>query len=91
RFRPDDDLALGQKIKAAGFRQKLVTAKQLLSVEWYPDFKSALQGFEKNAFAGLNYSVSLSLFAVFVCSFSVILPFKLLARLTSFCYFVYMV
>lgn len=77
RFRPDDDLALGQKIKAAGFRQKLVTAKQLLSVEWYPDFKSALQGFEKNAFAGLNYSVSLSLFAVFGVLISQVLPFFL--------------
>ncbi|WLR46346.1 glycosyltransferase family 2 protein [Halobacillus litoralis] len=75
RFRPDDDLALGQRIKAAGFRQKLVTAKQLLSVEWYPDFKSALQGFEKNAFAGLNYSISLSLFALFGVLFSQVFPF----------------
>ncbi len=75
RFRPDDDLALGQKIKAAGFRQKLVTAKQLLSVEWYPDFKSALQGFEKNAFAGLNYSIPLSLFALFGVLISQVFPF----------------
>ncbi|MEC3885290.1 glycosyltransferase family 2 protein [Halobacillus sp. HZG1] len=75
RFRPDDDLAIGQKIKAAGFRQKLVTAKHLLSVEWYPDFKSALKGFEKNAFAGLNYSIALSLFALFGVLFSQVLPF----------------
>ncbi|MBX0358629.1 glycosyltransferase family 2 protein [Halobacillus sp. Nhm2S1] len=75
RFRPDDDLALGQRIKAAGFRQKLVTAKQLLSVEWYPDFKSALKGFEKNAFAGLNYSIPLSLFALFGVLISQVFPF----------------
>lgn len=75
RFRPDDDLALGQRIKAVGCRQRLVTAKSLISVEWYPDLASALRGFEKNAFAGLNYSIPLALFAVSGVFISQVLPF----------------
>lgn len=75
RLRPDDDLALGQRIKEAGFKQNLVTAKQLLKVEWYPNFQSALRGFEKNAFAGLNYSIWLSLFAIVGVFVSQVLPF----------------
>src|SRR5690606_28747810 len=34
-MRPDDDLKLGETIKNAGFKQRLVSAKTLLQVEWY--------------------------------------------------------
>ncbi|MGP4074321.1 glycosyltransferase [Halobacillus sp. K22] len=75
RFRPDDDLAMGLRIKKLGYRQNLVTALRSLSVEWYPDLPSAFKGFEKNAFAGLNYSVSFALLAILGVFTSQILPF----------------
>ncbi|MCA1009595.1 glycosyltransferase [Halobacillus halophilus] len=75
RFRPDDDLAMGLRIKKAGYRQNLVTALRSLSVEWYPDLPSAFKGFEKNAFAGLNYSVLFALLAIAGVFTSQILPF----------------
>ncbi|KGX91324.1 glycosyl transferase [Pontibacillus halophilus JSM 076056 = DSM 19796] len=61
---PDDDLKLGQYVKKAGFKQRLVTGKSHLSVEWYATLKEALVGLEKNTFAGLHYSILLSFFAI---------------------------
>jgi glycosyltransferase involved in cell wall biosynthesis len=75
RFRPDDDLALGRKIKKEGYKQRLASALHSLSVEWYPSFHSALKGFEKNAFAGLSYSVLLAFTAIIGVIFTQVLPF----------------
>ncbi|MCA0970176.1 glycosyltransferase [Halobacillus litoralis] len=78
RLRPDDDLELGQRVKRFGFRQRLVSALDDMTVEWYPSLKAALIGFEKNAFAGLNYSVLLALTAVVGVFISQVLPYLLL-------------
>lgn len=59
-LRPDDDLQLGVRVKRAGFRQRLVTAKNHLEVEWYPDLRRAMQGLEKNFFSGFRYRVWLA-------------------------------
>lgn len=78
RLRPDDDLELGTRVKRHGYKQRLVSALNQLSVEWYPSLKEALRGFEKNAFAGLNYSVPLALIAISGVFLSQVLPFLLL-------------
>ncbi|ARI77141.1 glycosyltransferase [Halobacillus mangrovi] len=78
RLRPDDDLALGIRIKKKGYSQRLVTALKSLAVEWYPSLSSALRGFEKNAFAGLNYSILMALLAMSGVIISQVLPFLLL-------------
>ncbi|MCA0982836.1 glycosyltransferase [Halobacillus yeomjeoni] len=78
KMRPDDDLALGMRIKRKGYRQNLVTALNSLSVEWYPNTKAALRGFEKNAFAGLNYSIPLALTALAGVFVSHLFPFLFL-------------
>lgn len=57
RNRPDDDLRLGQAIKKRGFRQELASGRGLVRVEWYRSLAEAARGLEKNAFAGLDYSV----------------------------------
>jgi glycosyltransferase involved in cell wall biosynthesis len=60
-----DDVALGARLKGAGFRQALALAARpgprrpgpagpegaLLEVQWYPNLRAAIRGFEKNAFA----------------------------------------
>ncbi|RIW33598.1 glycosyltransferase [Bacillus salacetis] len=81
RNRPDDDLQLGAKVKEHGLEQRMVTAIGLLSVEWYPTLRSALQGLEKNTFAGLYYRYSMVILAVAGVFFSQVFPF--LALLSS--------
>lgn len=75
RMRPDDDLQLGMRIKAAKLQQKMVTALELIEVEWYPSLKDALAGLEKNTFAGLHYRISMVLFSVFGVFVSQVVPF----------------
>jgi glycosyltransferase involved in cell wall biosynthesis len=75
KMRPDDDLQLGMKVKAAGLRQRIVTAMTLIEVEWYPSLKEALAGLEKNTFAGLHYRISMVLFSVFGVFVSQVIPF----------------
>jgi glycosyltransferase involved in cell wall biosynthesis len=56
-MRPDDDMMLGKLMKKSGGRQALADPAGLIRVEWYPSLREAARGFEKNAFAGLEYSV----------------------------------
>ena len=60
-MRPDDDIKLGKLLKKAGYRQELVFGMGLLIVEWYSSLRELIDGLMKNAFAGLEYSVLLSL------------------------------
>ncbi|MFD2171052.1 glycosyltransferase [Tumebacillus lipolyticus] len=75
KMRPDDDLQLGTMIKQAGLRQRLATGTRLLTVEWYPTLRDAIQGLEKNTFAGLNYSVLLVVVGVLGQLLAFCLPF----------------
>ena len=59
RLRADDDLALAHDVKAAGGRSLVVFAPALAAVTWYPSLAAALRGLEKNAFAGLRFSLPL--------------------------------
>ncbi|NOV04645.1 glycosyltransferase [Paenibacillus planticolens] len=62
-LRPDDDLQLGVFLKRSGFRQRVLSAKHLLQVEWYPSLKEAVIGLEKNLFSGFRYSYTFALLA----------------------------
>ncbi|WP_053367045.1 glycosyltransferase [Bacillus sp. FJAT-27245] len=75
KMRPDDDLQLGMKIKEAGRRQRIVSALDLMEVEWYGSLGEALAGLEKNTFAGLHYRLSMVVFAVLGTFASQVLPF----------------
>ncbi|NRD80664.1 glycosyltransferase [Bacillus sp. BRMEA1] len=75
KMRPDDDLQLGMRLKKEGYRQRIVTALRIIEVEWYGSLKEAFIGLEKNTFAGLNYRISMVLFAVFGVFVTHVLPF----------------
>lgn len=60
-LRPDDDIMLGKLLKRAGFRQAVAAAGGAVSVEWYRTLGELARGFRKNAFAGLRYSLALTL------------------------------
>jgi hypothetical protein len=57
-MRPDDDMKLGKIVKKHGFKQDVVTARELMSVEWYQSLGEAVHGLMKNAFAGVGYSLA---------------------------------
>lgn len=61
RLRPDDDLKLGKVLKHAGYRQEAANGTGALSVAWYHSLREMIGGLEKNMFAGVDYSVVLSL------------------------------
>ena len=74
-LRPDDDLMLGKLVKRAGFQQNVVFAADLMQVEWYRSVKEAVRGLNKNAFAGLNYSLPLVLLVAGTLVITHIFPF----------------
>jgi glycosyltransferase involved in cell wall biosynthesis len=60
-MRPDDDIKLGKLLKKAGYRQEMVFGMGLLTVEWYSSLRELIEGLMKNAFAGLDYNVAMSI------------------------------
>jgi glycosyltransferase involved in cell wall biosynthesis len=56
-MRPDDDMKLGKILKNHGFKQQVLFAEDVIRVEWYGSFGELVSGLEKNAFAGVEYSV----------------------------------
>lgn len=63
RMRPDDDLKFGKLIKREGFRQELLNGADLMYVPWYASIRELVVGLEKNAFSGVDYSISFAVFA----------------------------
>jgi hypothetical protein len=57
-LRPDDDIRLGKAVKQAGLLQDAVIARDFITVEWYQSAGEMIDGLMKNAFAGVNYSVT---------------------------------
>jgi glycosyltransferase involved in cell wall biosynthesis len=56
-LRPDDDIRLGRRLRAFGFRQRVLNGNELLSVEWYPSLGAAISGLEKSMYSSLEYRV----------------------------------
>lgn len=56
-MRPDDDMKLGKILKSHGFKQRVLFAEDVIRVEWYGSFAELVSGLEKNAFAGVEYSL----------------------------------
>ncbi len=58
-LRPDDDIMLAKILKQSGASQHVVSGEDMLSVRWYATLPEMIHGLQKNAFAGLRYSVLL--------------------------------
>ena len=74
-LRPDDDMKLGKLVKQAGYKQEAVFAPEIMQVEWYTGLPQAIRGLNKNAFAGLNYSLPLALTGVVSLFVTNVFPF----------------
>ena len=62
-MRPDDDVKLGKLVKKNGGAQEFVIGAEMISVEWYHSVREAVRGLRKNGFAGVDYRLSLVIFA----------------------------
>ena len=63
-LRPDDDIMLAKILKHSGASQHLLNGQDMLSVTWYSTLREMVAGLQKNAFAGLRYSLILAIGAV---------------------------
>lgn len=73
RMRPDDDIKLGKLMKSGGFSE-IVLGAGALSVSWYATVGEFVRGLEKNAFAGVDYRVSVICGALVAHLVGVFLP-----------------
>jgi len=53
----DDDMRLGEALKAHGYRTRIVYGRGAMALEWQPDALGYIRGLEKNAFASLEFSL----------------------------------
>lgn len=74
----DDDIRLGEILKAHGFRSKVAFGVNHLALRWQENLGSYLKGFEKNAFAGFDFSVLKVIYSVFGIYCMTILPIQTL-------------
>lgn len=75
RMRIDDDLRLGRLIKESGGRSEFVFATDVASLEWYPSLGAMLRGLHKNAFAGIDFRLTVALAATVVIAAVFLAPF----------------
>lgn len=60
-LRPDDDLKLGERIKAAGLKQDVVYGEGEISLAWYATLNEFIRGLMKNTFSVFNYHLPTAL------------------------------
>ncbi|WP_207496060.1 glycosyltransferase [Aridibaculum aurantiacum] len=54
---PNDDLKLGEAVKAAGAHQQVLYGKDAVKYEWYETVHAFIEGLTKNAFSSMNYDI----------------------------------
>ena len=74
-LRPDDDIRLGRRLRAFGFRQRVLNGNELLSVEWYPSLRAAIAGLEKSIYSTMEYRVVDAALVVILLFATMVWPF----------------
>jgi glycosyltransferase involved in cell wall biosynthesis len=59
-----DDIKLGKILKLGGYRSCVGIAVGFVAVRWQSGFRNLIRGVTKNFFAGLNYSIPLTVAAI---------------------------
>ncbi len=78
RMRIDDDLRLARLIKANGGRSEFVLATDVATVEWYPTLGAMVRGLNKNAFAGIDFRVTVAIAATIAIALVFLAPFAMM-------------
>jgi cellulose synthase/poly-beta-1,6-N-acetylglucosamine synthase-like glycosyltransferase len=63
-LRPDDDIKLGRLVKINGGRQMIAHGFGVIRVRWYSTVMELVRGLRKNTFAGMKYSVAMTIGAL---------------------------
>jgi glycosyltransferase involved in cell wall biosynthesis len=63
-LRPDDDIKLGRLVKLSGGRQMIANGLGVIRVQWYSSVMDLVRGLRKNTFAGMKYSLLITLGAI---------------------------
>jgi glycosyltransferase involved in cell wall biosynthesis len=74
-MRPDDDVKLGKLVKKNDFASDFAIGADHVSVEWYHSLPEVVRGLRKNGFAGLDYRVSMVVFATVMVTVFCVMPF----------------
>lgn len=74
RMEVADDVMLGKLVKQAGFAQDVLEGRPLASVRWQTGMRGLIRGLEKNAFAGVRYSLFMATLAVLAMLFLAVVP-----------------
>lgn len=74
-MRPDDDLKLGKLVKKHGYVQDMLNGCGFILVRWYASLRELIDGLMKNAFSGVDYHVSFTVFTSFAMALVNIWPF----------------
>jgi glycosyltransferase involved in cell wall biosynthesis len=74
-LRPDDDIRLGRRLRAFGFRQRVLNGNELLSVEWYPSLGAAISGLEKSMYSSMDYRIVDAVAALLFLAATMLWPF----------------
>jgi cellulose synthase/poly-beta-1,6-N-acetylglucosamine synthase-like glycosyltransferase len=77
-LRPDDDLKLGERIKAAGLRQGVLYGEKELSLQWYTSLKEFVRGLMKNSFSVSNYRLPVAIGMALLTFMFFVMPVPLL-------------
>lgn len=75
-----DDMELGRLIKSRGYRQCFVASGDAVQVRWAVGLAGIVQGLEKNAFAGLGYSLPFALSSCLCVLWGCLAPLWLLTQ-----------
>lgn len=74
-LRPDDDIRLGRRIRAFGFRQRVLNGRDVIAVAWYPSVGEAVRGLEKSMFASVEYRLADALGSVLFIVATMVWPY----------------
>ena len=77
-MRPDDDLKLGERIKAAGLRQDVLYGEGGISLDWYPGLPEFVKGLTKNTFSVADYNLLKAIGMGLACLVVFVLPVPVL-------------
>jgi cellulose synthase/poly-beta-1,6-N-acetylglucosamine synthase-like glycosyltransferase len=57
-LRPDDDLKLGERLKASGAKADAIYGSKQIGLEWYTSVKEFVNGLMKNTFSVFDYNIA---------------------------------
>lgn len=78
KMRPDDDLKLGEKVKASGSKQDVLYGNGEVKLQWYKNVKEFVSALMKNTFSVCNYNPAQAIINAIITLLLFALPIPIL-------------